>query len=88
MIDKKLSTLYEELDDSYIFKARVKTTRGLHNGLSRRRSNFVGVSKSKYHYQTLITHNRTKKYIGTFLKEEEAAITYDFYALGLNGFQS
>mmetsp|Transcript_29225 Transcript_29225/g.25845 ORF Transcript_29225/g.25845 Transcript_29225/m.25845 type:complete len:134 (+) Transcript_29225:167-568(+) len=85
-VRKNLKEMYEELKEGgFYFNKRVKTTRGLHKGHSRRRSRYVGVSKNRHHYQTLLTTKRNKKYIGTYLTEEQAALTYDFYSFGLNG---
>mmetsp|Transcript_17581 Transcript_17581/g.15494 ORF Transcript_17581/g.15494 Transcript_17581/m.15494 type:complete len:207 (+) Transcript_17581:44-664(+) len=85
-IDETLLKVYEKLEKfDYKFPARVKTSRGLHKGRSKRRSKYVGVSKSKLHFQALITVNKIKKYIGTYCTEKDAAMAYDFYALGLNG---
>ena len=62
-----------------------KSSRGLHNGVSTRRSQFIGVLKNGNRWQVLINIGRTKKYIGTFLNEKEAAIVHDFYSVGING---
>ena len=62
-----------------------KSSRGLHNGVSTRRSQFIGVLKNGNRWQVLINVGRTKKYIGTFLNEKEAAIVHDFYSMGING---
>ena len=88
-VNENLKEVYEALSKrDYFFKKRTKTTRGLHNGVSKRRSVYVGVSRNKQHFQTLITTNRIKRYIGTYLTEEQAALTYDFYAIGLNKFDA
>lgn len=62
-----------------------KSSRGLHNGVSSRRSRFIGVLKNGNRWQVLINVGRTKKYIGTFCNENEAAIVHDFYSMGING---
>lgn len=49
-----------------------------------RSSNFIGVSKNGLHWQVLINYGKTKKYIGTYSSEKEAAIAYDFYSIILN----
>ena len=66
------------------FKPHLKSSRGLHNGTSRRRSRFIGVLKNGFRWQVLINVGRTKKYIGTYCEENEAALVHDFYAIGLN----
>lgn len=60
-----------------------KSTRGLHNGTSFRRSKFLGVSKNNNRFQTLINVGSRKQYIGTFWDEKEAALVYDFFAIAL-----
>jgi hypothetical protein len=67
---------------------KIKGNRGLHKGISRRRSRFIGVSKNPNTWQTLINVRKSKKYIGTYATEKEAAIAYDFYALGLHGLEA
>ena len=62
-----------------------KSSRGLHNGLSNRRSRFVGVLKNGNRWQVLINVGRVKKYIGTYKFEKDAAIGHDFYSIGING---
>jgi len=60
-IDKNLKEMYEKLKEGdYFFRKRTKTTRGLHNGKSSRRSWYVGVSRNRHHFQTLITTKRVK----------------------------
>ena len=62
-----------------------KSSRGLHNGVSSRRSRYIGVLRNGSRWQVLINVGRTKKYIGTFCNEKEAAIVHDFYSMGING---
>eukprot|EP00344_Euplotes_crassus_P008768 CAMPEP_0196995834 /NCGR_PEP_ID=MMETSP1380-20130617/1859_1 /TAXON_ID=5936 /ORGANISM="Euplotes crassus, Strain CT5" /LENGTH=179 /DNA_ID=CAMNT_0042411625 /DNA_START=270 /DNA_END=809 /DNA_ORIENTATION=- len=50
-----------------------------------RRSKYIGVSKNNDHWQALINIGRTKKYIDIFLSEQEAARTYDVYAIAIKG---
>jgi len=69
-------------------RPRNKGTRGLHNGLSKKRSKYVGVSKNGIHWQTLINFGELKKYIGSYCTEKEAALTYDFYAFGVHGLKA
>ena len=63
-----------------------KTTRGLHNGRSYRRSRYLGVSRNRTRFLALINVNNKKQYIGTYC--DEAAMVYDFYAIGLKGSQA
>lgn len=66
------------------FKKQNKSTRGLHNGASNRRSQYIGVLKYKEYWQALINVGKTKRYIGTFDTEVQAALAYDFYSIGLH----
>lgn len=66
------------------FKATTKSSRGLHNGTSKRRSTFIGVLRNGLRWQVLINVGKKKKYIGTYGTEKEAAIVHDFYSIGLN----
>ena len=58
------------------------------NKSSRRSSQFIGVSKNGDNWQSLINHGHSKKYIGTYSTEIEAAIAYDFFAIALQGSKS
>jgi hypothetical protein len=89
-ISRKIMIVYASLQkNSNVFvRPRSKGRRGLHNGLSTRRSQYVGVTKSGDHWQTLINVGKTKKYIGTYCSEREAALVYDFYAFGLRGLRA
>ena len=61
-----------------------KSARGLHNGVSHRRSAFVGVLRNRGRWQVLINEGKKKRYIGTYWTEVEAAIVNDFYSIGIN----
>ena len=50
---------------------------------SSRRSHYIGVSKNGDVWQSLIMIDRKKTYIGSYYTEEEAAKSYDFYAIVL-----
>ena len=67
------------------FKHSIKSARGLFYGVSRRRSQYIGVLKNRGKWQVLINEGRIKKYIGTYLSEAEAAVVHDFYSIGING---
>ena len=67
------------------FKHSFKSARGLFYGVSRRRSQYIGVLKNRGKWQVLINEGRIKKYIGTYLSETEAAVVHDFYSIGING---
>jgi len=55
------------------------------NGLSSRRSSYTGVFKNGRNWQTLISIKKKKTYIGTFGSELEAAKTFDFFSIVVNG---
>ena len=62
-----------------------KSARGLFNGVSRRRSRYIGVLRNRSKWQVLLNEGKVKKYIGTYPTEKEAAIVNDFYSIGING---
>ena len=53
--------------------------------ISKRRSQYTGVTRNSINYQTLIVVKRKKIYVGSFPLELDAAITFDFYSLLLHG---
>ena len=62
-------------------KARAST----HKKVSKRRSQFIGVTKNSRNYQALIVIKGKKTYIGSFETELEAAQKYDWHAMLLHG---
>ena len=62
-----------------------KSARGLFNGVSWRRSRYIGVLRNRSKWQVLLNEGKVKKYIGTYPTEKEAAIVNDFYSIGING---
>ena len=48
---------------------------------SNRRSNYIGVSKNGPNWQSMISIQKRKAYIGTYQTEREAAIAFDFYSI-------
>ena len=79
---KMLILLNQGIDIS--FKHSSKSARGLHNGVSHRRSAYVGVLSNRGKWQVLLNEGSIKKYIGTYESEVEAAIVNDFYSIGIN----
>ncbi|CAI2386998.1 unnamed protein product [Moneuplotes crassus] len=65
------------------FQSSRKKTRGTTDTSLGRRSKYIGVSKNNANWQALINQRNTKKYIGTFTDELEAARTYDLYAMAV-----
>eukprot|EP00344_Euplotes_crassus_P010489 CAMPEP_0196996128 /NCGR_PEP_ID=MMETSP1380-20130617/2091_1 /TAXON_ID=5936 /ORGANISM="Euplotes crassus, Strain CT5" /LENGTH=160 /DNA_ID=CAMNT_0042412009 /DNA_START=172 /DNA_END=654 /DNA_ORIENTATION=+ len=72
-------------DQQVSFRATAKSSRGLHNGTSTRRSQYIGLLGNRNRWQVLINVGSKKKYIGTFKCEKEAAVAHDLYSIGLNG---
>ena len=89
-LDYQLKKIMRSINDgiNVCFKSKSKTTRGLHNGESDRRSRFIGVLKGKSGWQTLINVGKTKRYIGTYTTESQAALVHDFYSIGINGLKA
>ena len=52
---------------------------------SAKRTSYFGVSKNGPNWQTLISINKKKTYVGTFMTEREAGEAYDFYSMLLHG---
>eukprot|EP00344_Euplotes_crassus_P002865 CAMPEP_0197005634 /NCGR_PEP_ID=MMETSP1380-20130617/30464_1 /TAXON_ID=5936 /ORGANISM="Euplotes crassus, Strain CT5" /LENGTH=178 /DNA_ID=CAMNT_0042424839 /DNA_START=206 /DNA_END=742 /DNA_ORIENTATION=+ len=67
------------------FYSSPKQQRGSAPNNSSRRSRYIGISKNNTHWQALINIGRTKKYIDIFVSEQEAARTYDLYAIAIKG---
>lgn len=53
--------------------------------VSDRRSNYIGVSKNGPNWQSMISLNKKKAYIGTYQEEKDAALSFDFYAILIHG---
>ena len=73
------------LDGSLTFivgKSKVKLS--YYDSPKPRSSNYIGVSKNGENWQVLINWGKSKRYIGTYFNEMEAAITYDFYSICLH----
>ena len=72
-------------NNNVVFISQNKSAKGLHNGVSDRRSHYIGVLRNRHRWQVLINEGKQKKYIGTYKTEEEAALVHDFYCIGING---
>ena len=66
------------------FQGYSKRGSSVHPSPKARSSVFIGVSKNGDNWQVLINCGKSKKYVGTFTSEKEAAIMYDFYAICLH----
>ena len=98
MYSKNKRTLLPDIDNNLVkllhfiergnqvsFERCSKSARGLFHGRSKRRSQYIGVLKNGVKCQVLLNEGKTKKYIGTYPSEVEAAIVHDFYSIGING---
>ena len=65
--------------DSNIFEHHIKKSSRLN--ASSKRTQYFGVNKNGPNWQTLISINRRKTYVGTFMSEVKAARAYDFYSM-------
>jgi len=85
-LTQNLKTILKKANNNWniSFKAQVKSSRGLHNGESQRRSQYIGVLRNGRRWQVLINIGKKKKYIGTYECEKTAALVHDFYSIGLN----
>jgi len=86
-VEENLRKLLEKLNEgklNMIFSSE-KGDWNIPNYYSQRRSKFIGVSKNGKNWQVLINVGNTKKYIGTYVTQNEAAIAYDFYSFALHG---
>lgn len=89
-VERAIEKVRELIDDEVITtihgRAKLKT---LPTGGNRDRSSrFIGVSKNGENWQVLINCGKYKKYIGTFQREAEAAIAYDFFSICLHTFKA
>lgn len=85
-IDSKLVSLLAGIRSGAINGfSRNQKYRRFEAGSSKRGSNHIGVTKNGDNWQVLINTNLKKTYIGTYAKEKEAAICYDFYSIALHG---
>ena len=65
-----------------IFRRQIK--KSSRKNASIKRTSYFGVNKNGPNWQTLITINRSKTYVGTFMTEEESARAFDFYSMLLH----
>ena len=68
-------------NDSIVYFGKIKTKTRVN--ASAKRTSYYGVSKNGPHWQSLISINKKKTYVGTFMTEKEAAEAYDFYSMVL-----
>ncbi|CAI2380769.1 unnamed protein product [Moneuplotes crassus] len=67
------------------FISTTKSSRGLHNGASKKRSQYIGVLRNGNNWQIQINLSSKKKHFGIFSNEIEAAIMQNFFSIGVNG---
>lgn len=84
-LTKHLKRLLKTLDDYDLVFPATQTSR---LKISKRSSNYIGVSKNGNNWQSLINNGTSKVYIGTYKSELEAAIAYDFYSFAIHGLKS
>ena len=72
-------------DDTIIVKQAKKIQRKWN---SSRKSSYIGVSKNGPNWQSMISVEKRKSYIGTYNTELEAAQSFDFYSLLTHGFSA
>ncbi|CAI2380284.1 unnamed protein product [Moneuplotes crassus] len=65
------------------FSSTKKKAKTANKILLSRRSKYIGVSRNNSNWQALINVGESKKYIGTFENELQAARAYDLYSLAL-----
>ena len=87
-LNKKMNELIEILshlvwDQSMIVIHGKKKSERKAN--SKRRSDFIGVSRNGPNWQAMISIQKKKAYIGTYQSEKEAAISFDFYSIMIHG---
>ena len=85
-IKNKLQRILQRKNEGKLtpFKQCIKRIRGGLGNKSGRRSRYVGVSKNNQHWQVLINVGNSKKYIGTYATQKQAAIAYDFYCIAIH----
>ena len=85
-LEEYLHRVNESIQNKHLkfIPGRLKNNSTSDTSYKGRSSNYIGVSKNGDNWQALINCNNTKKYIGTFSTEKEAAISYDFYAICLH----
>ena len=85
-VQQKLQRILQRIKEGKLmpFKQCTKRIRGALGFKSGRRSEYVGVSKNNQHWQVLINMGDSKKYIGTFDTQKQAAIAYDFYCIAIH----
>ena len=85
-LEKKINRV---IDDKQICVHQSNKSKMNYKSLaSGRRSRFIGVSKNGDVWQSLIMIDGKKTYIGSYLTEEEAGMSYDFYSIILKHFSA
>eukprot|EP00344_Euplotes_crassus_P011282 CAMPEP_0196997208 /NCGR_PEP_ID=MMETSP1380-20130617/2877_1 /TAXON_ID=5936 /ORGANISM="Euplotes crassus, Strain CT5" /LENGTH=168 /DNA_ID=CAMNT_0042413369 /DNA_START=190 /DNA_END=693 /DNA_ORIENTATION=- len=86
-ISDKLMALRTSLLEQSItgFTSSQKKAKSVNKKYLKRRSKYIGVSRNNANWQALINVNKSKKYIGTFADELEAARAYDLYSVAIRG---
>ena len=69
-------------DDEIVFSSKQKSSSRAN--ASSKRTSYFGVSKNGPNWQSLISINKKKTYVGTFMTEREAGEAFDFYSMLLH----
>lgn len=88
--DQRVESLIRTLEDFPDSGEAIVTPKrkNIRSDESVRRSNFIGVIKNGPNWQSLISINRRKTYIGTYLTQNEAARAFDIYSFLLHGLKA
>ena len=90
LFNERISWLLNLLDHVYDYESVVvKQARKIQRKCkSTRRSAYIGVSKNGPNWQAMISAEKMKSYIGTYVSEIEAAEMFDLYSLLVHGFSA
>ena len=69
----------------FSYTVRIKSERKAN---SKRRSNFIGDSRNGQSWQSMISIQKKKAYIGAYQTEKEAAASFDFYSVMTHGVEA
>lgn len=89
-LTENIRRLLKKMDNKSIagFRKSRKIDRKSSKHLSNRQSDYIGVSRNGNYWQVLKNFNQVKKYVGGYTEELEAAISYDFYSMVIDGEQA
>lgn len=82
----KTTLAKKDSDEMLVTKSKKAAPRS--NKPGKTRSKYIGVTKNKDQWQTLVTIGKRKSYVGGYKDETFAAVTFDFYSLVLHGYRA